>query len=78
MSNTVPMNLRWREDRFGDRDAGELRQHLGGFAGVEMVGEVIDGLVGGFEEAERLGLERQRHGAAGALLELDQVRTPPA
>ena len=47
---------------------------VGGFAGVEVVGEVIDGLVGGLEEAERLRLERQRHGAAGPLFELDQVR----
>ena len=62
-----------RDDGLRDRQAGELRQHLGGLAGVEMVGEVVDGLVGGLEETERLGLERQRHGAAGALFEIDQA-----
>jgi hypothetical protein len=37
-----------------------------------MIGEVIDRLVGGFEEAERLGLQRQGHRASGPLFELDQ------
>jgi hypothetical protein len=62
-----------RDDSLRDRQARKLRQHLGGLAGVEMVGEVIDGFVGGFQEAERLGFERERHGAAGAFFEIDQA-----
>ena len=45
-----------------------------GVARVQMVLEVVDGLLGGLEEAGRLGLERERDGAAGALLEHHHVR----
>jgi hypothetical protein len=39
-----------------------------------MIGEIGDRLVGGFEEAERLRLERELHGAAGRGLERDEMR----
>ena len=39
-----------------------------------MPGEIIDRLVGGFEEAERLGFERELDGAPGARLERDEMR----
>ena len=59
---------------FRDRHVREPRECLGGRAGIEVVGEIIDRLVGGLEKTIRLRLERQRHGASGARFQRDQVR----
>ncbi len=60
--------------RIGDRHARQLREFLDRGAGIKVFGEVVDRLVGGFEKAERLGLERELHRAAGAVSQFDQMR----
>ncbi len=55
----------------------EFCKRLGGRARVEVLGEILHRLVGGLEETIGLGLERERDGASGALLESDEVRGDP-
>ena len=53
------------------RQRGELLRRR---ARVEVIGEVIDRLVGGLEKAERLGFEPELHRAAGLRLDRDEMR----
>src|SRR5437867_1166572 len=60
--------------RFGDRDAGKLRNSRRCGAGIEMIFEVVDNFVRRFEKAIGFRFERQPDGAAASLFEFDQVR----
>ena len=67
-----------RDVRLRDRDPGEPAPDCDARrAGVEVLLEVRDRLVRGLEEAVRLRLDREGHRAAGALLELDEMRGDP-
>src|SRR5712664_565419 len=59
---------------FGDRNTGELREPCRRRARVQMVFEIIHDFVGGLEEATRLRFERQTDGAAGPILQFDEMR----
>ena len=58
--------------RFGDRDAGKLRNSRRCGAGIEMIFEVVDNFVRRFEKAIGFRFERQPDGAAASLFEFDQ------
>ena len=63
-----------RAVRLGDRNIRQLGELLGRGARVEVLGEIIDGFVGGLEEAMRLRLERKLHRSSGPRLHRDQMR----
>ena len=66
-----------RDMSFRDRNLRELGELFGRGAGIKMVGEIIDRLVGGLEEAIGLRLERKRDGAPGARFKADEMRDDP-
>src|SRR5690606_41117117 len=66
--------LRERALRAVSREPGLLRERCDRTIGIEVIREVIHGLVRRLEEARGLGLEREAHEAAGALAELHEMR----
>ena len=73
MSNTMP---RWRRSAPIASEIGmsaSLASRSARAAAVQVVREIVDGFVGGLEEAVRLRFERERHGFSGPRFDPHQV-----